>query len=203
MGIAPPYGYYGGDGRSGERENFDGSLYIDPLTEKPVSYYKTPKDALDELFRDHDLAYDRAQNLLDIMLADITLLKHLETLNPQLLDADGEKYRLKAIVVFHEKLQLQLPLVILQLIKNSIPIPSFIKDNFSIYDPRQNTHDWYADTEYRLHDPSQSDSYRIVYLSGCDPLALDLDGDGLETKAMAGNSGALFDHNNDGIRSAR
>jgi len=75
MGIAPPYGYYGGDGRSGERENFDGSLYIDPLTEKPVSYYKTPKDALDELFRDHDLAYDRAQNLLDIMLADITLLK--------------------------------------------------------------------------------------------------------------------------------
>jgi len=77
--------------------------------------------------------------------------------------------------------------------------------NPDIGDPQQqiqNYEYWYENTQYRLPDPSQSDSYRIVYLSGCDPLALDLDGDGLETKAMAGNSGALFDHNNDGIRSA-
>ncbi|HEZ5024153.1 TPA: hypothetical protein WI035_002026, partial [Neisseria meningitidis] len=35
-----------------------------------------------------------------------------------------------------------------------------------------------------------------------DPLALDLDGDGIETVATKGFSGALFDHRNQGIRTA-
>ncbi|WP_229017367.1 calcium-binding protein [Neisseria meningitidis] len=35
-----------------------------------------------------------------------------------------------------------------------------------------------------------------------DPLALDLDGDGIETVATKGFSGSLFDHNRDGIRTA-
>ena len=47
---------------------------------------------------------------------------------------------------------------------------------------------------------TNNSSYRIVYLS-C-PLVLDLDGDGIETVAANGYSGALFDLNNDGIRTA-
>ena len=35
-----------------------------------------------------------------------------------------------------------------------------------------------------------------------DPLTLDLDGDGIETVASNGHKGALFDHSNDGIRTA-
>ncbi|HFC5976946.1 TPA: hypothetical protein ACFMZ0_002158, partial [Neisseria meningitidis] len=35
-----------------------------------------------------------------------------------------------------------------------------------------------------------------------DPLALDLDGDGIETVATKGFSGSLFDHTNNGIRTA-
>jgi VCBS repeat-containing protein len=58
------------------------------------------------------------------------------------------------------------------------------------YDPKTNT--------YR--DPN-TNTYRIVYLSR-DPLALDLDRDGIETTAVNGSSGVLFDHNNDGIKTA-
>ncbi len=46
-----------------------------------------------------------------------------------------------------------------------------------------------------------SNTYRIVWLSA-DPLALDLDGDGIETTAVNGATGALFDHNNDSISTA-
>lgn len=35
-----------------------------------------------------------------------------------------------------------------------------------------------------------------------DPLTLDLDGDGIETVAAKGFSGSLFDHTNNGIRTA-
>ncbi|HEZ7132855.1 TPA: hypothetical protein WJH72_002112, partial [Neisseria meningitidis] len=35
-----------------------------------------------------------------------------------------------------------------------------------------------------------------------DPLALDLDGDGIETVAAKGFAGALFDHRSQGIRTA-
>ena len=60
---------------------------------------------------------------------------------------------------------------------------------------------WYSNSQYRLPDPSRSNTYRIVWIGG-DPLALDLDGDGVETIAPNGYSGALFDHNNDGIKTA-
>ncbi|UBQ55849.1 calcium-binding protein [Alysiella filiformis] len=45
--------------------------------------------------------------------------------------------------------------------------------------------------------PNRSEKYHIV-----DPLALDLDGNGIQTTATAGFSGSLFDHNKDGIRTA-
>ena len=46
------------------------------------------------------------------------------------------------------------------------------------------------------------DLYRQGYYRVHDPLTLDLDGDGIETLASNGHKGALFDHSNDGIRTA-
>ena len=54
----------------------------------------------------------------------------------------------------------------------------------------------------RLPDPAKSNTYRIVWIPGGDPLVLDLDGDGVETVNANGHSGAMFDHNNDGIKTA-
>ena len=50
--------------------------------------------------------------------------------------------------------------------------------------------------EWRHHKGRSKKFY--VY----DPIALDLDGDGIETTASAGLSGSLFDHDRDGIRTA-
>ena len=44
--------------------------------------------------------------------------------------------------------------------------------------------------------------YRYAAIRQYDPLTLDLDGDGIETVASNGHKGALFDHSNDGIRTA-
>ena len=46
------------------------------------------------------------------------------------------------------------------------------------------------------------DLYRDMLIHQYDPLTLDLDGDGIETLASNGHKGALFDHSNDGIRTA-
>ncbi|EPF54813.1 putative hemolysin-type calcium binding protein, partial [Neisseria meningitidis 98002] len=46
-------------------------------------------------------------------------------------------------------------------------------------------------------DPKRSGKYHVY-----DPLALNLDGDGIETVAAKGFSGSLFDHTNNGIRTA-
>lgn len=73
-------------------------------------------------------------------------------------------------------------------------------DDFILGQSRRNLDYYYSKQENRQPDPSQFNTYRIEYMS--DPLALDLDGDGLETAAVNGYSGALFDHNNDGIKTA-
>ncbi|MRR58516.1 MAG: tandem-95 repeat protein [Deltaproteobacteria bacterium] len=66
--------------------------------------------------------------------------------------------------------------------------------------PRTPLTNWHTDAKTRLLN-TNSNSYRIVWLSA-DPLALDLDGDGLETTEVNGATGTLFDHNNDGIATA-
>ena len=48
-----------------------------------------------------------------------------------------------------------------------------------------------------MFDPYRRGQYHVY-----DPLALDLDGDGIETVSAAGFSGSLFDHNGNGIRTA-
>ena len=46
------------------------------------------------------------------------------------------------------------------------------------------------------------DAKRSGKAHGYDPLILDIGGNGIETISVAGFSGSLFDHNNDGIRTA-
>ncbi|HFC7513549.1 TPA: calcium-binding protein [Neisseria meningitidis] len=60
-------------------------------------------------------------------------------------------------------------------------------------------YDWLPDgwNLWKELDRNRSGQYHIY-----DPLALDLDGDGIETVAAKGFAGALFDHRNQGIRTA-
>nr|WP_324186227.1 calcium-binding protein [Neisseria meningitidis] len=60
-------------------------------------------------------------------------------------------------------------------------------------------YDWLPDgwNLWKELDRNRSGQYHIY-----DPLALDLDGDGIETVAAKGFSGSLFDHNGNGIRTA-
>ena len=56
---------------------------------------------------------------------------------------------------------------------------------------------WDEFDEWRNLTPFRTNGYRVY-----DPIALDLDGDGIETLAANGFGGSLFDHDNDGIRTA-
>ena len=58
-------------------------------------------------------------------------------------------------------------------------------------------YDWFPDSFNPWKNQNRDGKYRIV-----DPLVLDLDGDGIETVGTNRYSGALFDHNKDGIRVA-
>ncbi|MDK4587432.1 DUF6973 domain-containing protein, partial [Kingella kingae] len=60
---------------------------------------------------------------------------------------------------------------------------------------------WY-DNGHQCLKPWAKDVNRNGKSYGYDPLILDLGGNGIETIFVAGFSGSLFDHNNDGIRTA-
>lgn len=76
------YGEYGGPNHSGEKKNPNGSLYIDPETNKPQSFYNDPIDNLDDIFRKHDEAYRDAKTPADITRADLALINDLKNYNP-------------------------------------------------------------------------------------------------------------------------
>ena len=60
---------------------------------------------------------------------------------------------------------------------------------------------WYTDGQHCVLDP-WSKQKRSKYSRIVDPLALDLDGNGIRTVAANQFSGSLFDHDGDGIRTA-
>lgn len=62
--------------------------------------------------------------------------------------------------------------------------------------------DWRDDGYQCLAPWADSNPFRSSKYHQYDPLVLDLDGDGIETVAVSGFSGSLFDHDNDGIRTA-
>ncbi|HGG8408687.1 TPA: hypothetical protein ACJJPW_002141, partial [Neisseria meningitidis] len=80
---------------------------------------------------------------------------------------------------------------------DSESIGSLLKEKFEDWSHR--VYDWLPD-DWNLRkelDRNRSGKYHVY-----DPLALDLDGDGIETVATKGFAGALFDHRNQGIRTA-
>ncbi|MFA7061571.1 MAG: calcium-binding protein, partial [Pedobacter sp.] len=193
----PEYGNYGGPGRSGERTNSDGTPYHDPLTQQTVPYDKNPVDELDALFKAHDLGYDVAKangdRTLGYLLADAALLIGMKNLDPSLLDSYGKTYREAAIRAFQMKVLVEMPSVL-----RDVVIPP---DMDPLTKWREKLRNPTSPNDPRLPDPANPNTYRIVWVGG-DPLVLDLDGDGVETVAPNGHSGALFDHNNDGIKTA-
>ena len=75
--------------------------------------------------------------------------------------------------------------------KDSLPNPfSSLPVGSGLFDP-DNWKKWFD------LNPNRNGRYHIY-----DPIALDLDGDGIETVAANGFAGSLFDHDNDGIRTA-
>ncbi|HGG9254345.1 TPA: hypothetical protein ACJJ3X_002173, partial [Neisseria meningitidis] len=73
---------------------------------------------------------------------------------------------------------------------DSESIGSLLKEKFEDWSHR--VYDWLPD-DWNLRkelDRNRSGKYHVY-----DPLALDLDGDGIETVAAKGFSGSLFDHN--------
>ena len=175
MGIAPPYGEYGGDGHSGERRNDDGSIWHDPETHKTQPYYYEPIDQLDAYFREHDLAYDandqnhdgKPDSLISKTVADAVLLGRMMSIGGEdflKLSPEGRRYRAAAIVVFSWIVQNGLRCL----------IPNALNDMF---------------TAAQRFFPVPSD-----------PLTLDLDGDGLETVPLSATNPILFDHDGDGIK---
>ena len=64
---------------------------------------------------------------------------------------------------------------------------------------------WFSDNWQTVADVALGNwlnLFRKMLIHQYDPLTLDLDGDGIETLASNGHKGALFDHSNDGIRTA-
>ena len=64
---------------------------------------------------------------------------------------------------------------------------------------------WFSDNWQTVADAVLGNWFKLfrdMLITQRDPLTLDLDGDGIETVASNGHKGALFDHSNDGIRTA-
>ena len=78
----------------------------------------------------------------------------------------------------------------------------WLQEKFKDLFPNLNPKNWFDELpewarEWLKLDPKRSSKYHVY-----DPLALDLDGDGIETVATKGFAGALFDHRSQGIRTA-
>jgi len=167
----PTWGYWGGPGWAANGPVVDGQR----LTPDQLAY--PTYDALDALFKQHDIAYDNASALdpfpkqMTEALADAKLLRDMISLPTDSLSADALGYRVAAIQGFIFKL----------FTWDNLPVMG-IRGIVSTLDNLKNT------------------TYRIVWVS--DPLALDLDGDGLETVGVNGANSVYFDQDGDGIKNA-
>ncbi|NTV15492.1 MAG: hypothetical protein HGA96_16430 [Desulfobulbaceae bacterium] len=169
--AVPPYGRYGGPGRSGEKVNPDGSIFYDARGET-VPYYEDPYDALDVLFKIHDLMYDKAKKPLCFLLADAVLVANMMKLDSTKLSPEGVAYREMATAYFGLKVATYLPGALANLGGSSVA--SQASDSYT--DACQWVQPWR------------------------DPLTLDLDDDGIETVAASLTNPILFDHDGDGIK---
>lgn len=81
--TVPTYGNYGGPGYS------DGEVLSSPA--QPVDYSAPPVDALDNLFRFHDIAYDSTDKAVRAE-SDLALIRGIEALPREALSAEGNLY---------------------------------------------------------------------------------------------------------------
>ncbi|MDK4627444.1 hypothetical protein QG055_09555, partial [Kingella kingae] len=84
---------------------------------------------------------------------------------------------------------------------NIDPLKHLINPKIPNQDPKWQL-PWYPDNGYQCLAPWIIPTSRSNKAHGYDPLILDLGSNGIETISVAGFSGSLFDHNNDGIRTA-
>jgi len=81
--TVPTYGNYGGPGYA------DGKVLTSP--EEPVDYSAPPVDALDSLFRFHDIAYDSPDKAVRAE-GDLALIRGIEGLPRESLSAEESLY---------------------------------------------------------------------------------------------------------------
>ena len=134
-------------------------------------------DDLDELFKQHDIAYDAAEDIADplqralaIQLADATLEGELSHLDPNSLDEHGKLYR--------------------EIAQQDFLVKMLTWDLFQIAQASASPLD---------HDIATYFAAARQWIPTIDPFVLDLNGDGFATTGSL-DSVVLFDHNGDAIK---
>jgi hypothetical protein len=79
----PTYGNYGG-------LNWSGGEFVGDF--EPGNYKVKPEDALDKLFRKHDMAYDPGSTDRSQARADIVLIKKIQALDEDAVTGEGDLY---------------------------------------------------------------------------------------------------------------
>ena len=176
----PRYGNWGGPEYSAGHDCPTGQK----LTAEDL---KVPgKDLMDRLFKQHDIDYEQAEELgkvsklaekLAILKADQDLvdgLKALDKNDPNTFENPivGMNYYRQALPAFIAKIGYDKINVLSSL--NILSIAGMVGQGF--------------------------DMAQRFFPVRCDPLTLDLDGDGIETIALNATSPILFDHDGDGIK---
>lgn len=175
VGWTPTYGNWGGEGYSAGEALADPNARLTTL-QKSVK----PYDNLDAIFKQHDLDYDSATDSLTqeeywakILKADEALINSIRSLDKSTISEEGRDYANKAVPLFQKKILI---------------------DTF-----RLSQH-----TSYKMLNNSTNHNFNwAIYWQPIppghrDPLALDLDGDGIET--IGANGTVLFDSDSDGVR---
>jgi hypothetical protein len=91
----PTYGNFGGPGYS------QGVFLVDP---NPTQFNPTPVDALDQQFLLHDQASDAADTTSEQAVADLNLIRGIEAVSLNQLDAEASVYGGAATLVMIERL---------------------------------------------------------------------------------------------------
>jgi hypothetical protein len=182
------YGLFGGPGWQNGKWMDEGQL------DTPYQWQQ-PKDTLDEVYRDHDLAYwqrdadyslynDPVKYWQDTINADKRLIDRVNAL-PNNGDFYHDNYREMSQALFRFKL--------LQDYKNFLG---------------EKLHAGSSDPDSGLFGPlnviptAVSSLFEQAARSAKDPLVLDLDGDGIETTGLNASAPILFDSDADGVKTA-
>jgi len=129
-------------------------------------------DQTDAAAKDHDRAYADAEGQIDEatrkLAADVELIRRLLNADWNVMSANEKSYAMRLIALFMLKIRY-------------IDIPACLKDQTNII----------------IKDVNNHFASAATYAPRVDPLAIDLDGDGIET---VGVGTAVFDYDGDGVK---